>query len=372
MVFEGDGVSACAMCMCGYASPLVLLLALAALGSHPGFAEVAPRSRCADAGLRRPAAAAVLVTRAWTPTNKNKAQAKGGKWLMGLRGGKGMEGGTDAGGEQAGISGDAVGDGEQGGGLSLPLLRNLLDFSTRLTNTNTSDSNSSSGRAELDPEKMQWLNQALTSMVENTTDVFKNSISDLSLPENTPEEVRRKEVALENLEERVEQLDLAQGLYNLGGVGPVLTCLESAHGSIQQRAAGVVAACVQNNIDLKDAVVQLGALPKLLAVYSNRTLDSEVRAKALSAAGVLIRGNSTLELSFLHNQGLAMLRADMLIGEVRLRRKAVFTLSQLITSNPMLRAAVLKIESWEEGKGKGILPELVETISHPDAQVRAR
>lgn len=364
------------MCMGGYASPLVLFLALAALGGHPGFAEVVPRSRCADAGLRRPAAAAVLVTRAWTPAtsiknkNKNKAKALGGKWLMSLRGGKGMEGGTDAGGEQAGVSGDAVGDGEQGGGLSLPLLRNLLDFSTRLTNT--SDSVSSSERAELDPEKMQWLNQALTSMVENTTDVFKSSISDLSLPENTAEEVRRKEVALENLEERVEQLDLAQGLYNLGGVGPVLTCLESAHGSIQQRAAGVVAACVQNNIDLKDAVVQLGALPKLLAVYSNRTLDSEVRAKALSAAGVLIRGNSTLELSFLHNQGLAMLRADMLIGEVRLRRKAVFTLSQLITSNPMLRAAVLKIESWEEGKGKGILPELVETISHPDAQVRAR
>lgn len=263
--------------------------------------------------------------------------------------------------------GEVMGDDEQGGELlSMPILRSLLDFSTRMTNVSDDDR---SKMERLDPEKLAWFNRALNDMVENTTDVFRESIATLGNDESDSDKVLRKEVALENLEVRVEQLDLAQGLHNLGGFAPVVDCLESVHPSIQIRACGVIATCVHNHASMQDAAVRLGALPKLLAIYSNRTVDSGIRSRALSAAGVLIRGNSTLELTFLHNQGLQMLRADMLLAEVQLRRKAVFTLWQLIASNPLLRAAVLKVEAWEDGKGKGILPELVATISFPDPMV---
>mmetsp|Transcript_4434 Transcript_4434/g.11108 ORF Transcript_4434/g.11108 Transcript_4434/m.11108 type:complete len:411 (+) Transcript_4434:41-1273(+) len=254
----------------------------------------------------------------------------------------------------------AVGDGQN---LAMPLLRNLLDFSTKITNVSETPRN-----LTLDPERMQFLNNAMKAMIENTTSVFRDAIDSLSLSEDDPHNVRRKEVALENIAERVDHFDLAQGLKFLGGLQPVIDCLESPHSSIRGRAADAVAVACQNHEDMQNAVTEMKGLDRLASIYANRTEPSEVRTKVLYAISSLVQTNSTNQLSFLYNQGLAMLRADMQVAEPRLRRKAVFLLTQLMSSNPMLRTAVLKVEGGE-GKGKGVLPELVAAISFPDYQV---
>jgi len=216
---------------------------------------------------------------------------------------------------------------------------------------------------------MAFLQQALTSMVENTTDVFRSSISCLTLEEADEQDRKRKHEALAVLADRVEQLDLAQGLHNLGGFAPVIECLGSSYTEIRQGACDVVASCVQNNAPVQMAAMELGALPRLMDIYANRSLSAEERTKALAALSGLVRGNSTSELEFLQRSGLQMLRADMLLAEVRLRRKAIFTLGQLMASNPALRVAVLRIQSDEAGRSKGILPEIVSQIQFPDIQV---
>lgn len=257
---------------------------------------------------------------------------------------------------------------EEDKNIALPMLRNVLDFSTKITNINSPPRN-----LTLDPERVAFLNNALKSVIENTTNVFREAIVDLGLSEDDEENVRRKEVALENIAERVDHLDLAQGLKYLQGLEPIVECLGSRFSSIKGRAADAIAVACQNHADMQQAVTELGGLTRLASIYANRSQDSELRSKVLYAISSLIQNNSTNQLKFLYNEGLAMLRADIQLAETRLRRKAVFVLTQLISSNALLRQAMLKIENApknaSEGKGKGVLPELVAAISYPDYQV---
>ena len=103
-----------------------------------------------------------------------------------LRGGKSREGTAPA------------GDPAAGQGLQLPLLRNLLDFSTSLSaSANGTVSNiSAAAPASLDPERMAFLRNAFAEMVDNNTDVFATSISRLTLPEDCEANVSLKENAL--------------------------------------------------------------------------------------------------------------------------------------------------------------------------------
>jgi len=102
--------------------------------------------------------------------------------------------------------------------------------------------------------------------------------------------------------DRTEQMDIAEGLLNMGGLEPSIACLASNHSIIRQRAAEVIAAAVQNLDRLKEAAHNASALPKLIAVYVNRYESHETRSKALHAISALIQGNSSAELSFLFNQ----------------------------------------------------------------------
>ena len=256
-----------------------------------------------------------------------------------------------------------AGDVASAQGVQLPLLRNILDMTTSITAANNG-SNTSGSTAGLDPERMAFLQNAFTELLENTTDAFATAISRLHLPEESEENVLLKQRALAEIAERTESMDLAEGLLNMGGLGPAIECLASDFSTTRERAADVVAAAVQNLDKLREAAHGLGALDALIRVYSNRSEVPETRAKSLHAISALIRGNSSAELSFLYNQGLGLLRCDMQIGDVRVRRKALFVLSQLLRSNPLLRAAVAQVQRADNGTAdKGVLPELVQVMT---------
>ena len=57
--------------------------------------------------------------------------------------------------------------------------------------------------------------------------------------------------------------------------------------------------------------MEYGAFNKLMSIYTNLTQQTETRTKALHAISALIKGNTTCELTFLHQKGLATLRLDM-------------------------------------------------------------
>ena len=92
-------------------------------------------------------------------------------------------------------------------------------------------------------------------MLENTTDVFRQSIANLQDPEIDVESVERKERALEIIRDRVDHLDLAVGLDNMGGLKPTVACLDSTHSSIRWRAADVIAVAVINHEKLQQVGV---------------------------------------------------------------------------------------------------------------------
>ena len=131
--------------------------------------------------------------------------------------------------------------------IQFGVLRNLLNWSTSITNS----SQQNGTRAPLDPERIRWLQDAMNSLLENTTDVFRQSIGIIQEPDIDAESVERKEQALDIIRDRVEHLDLAVGLDNMGGLKPSVDCLESPHSTIRLRAADVIAAAVANHEKLQ-------------------------------------------------------------------------------------------------------------------------
>jgi hypothetical protein len=135
--------------------------------------------------------------------------------------------------------------------IQVPMLNNLLAFSTALTNT-TSEEHRNFG--PMDPERLAFLRNAMNEMLENTTDVFRKAVDHLLLEEESPDNIALKLLALEDLNERVHHMDLAVGLRNMGGFPPVLNCLSCRNSSVRWMAADVVATCVQNNAELQQVV----------------------------------------------------------------------------------------------------------------------
>lgn len=93
--------------------------------------------------------------------------------------------------------------------IQMPILNNMLRISTALTNVSSEEHQA---RTPLDPDRLAFLRNAMAEMLENTTDVFVMSVENLQLDEDSDENVHLKIVALENIIERVDHMDLAVGL----------------------------------------------------------------------------------------------------------------------------------------------------------------
>lgn len=188
----------------------------------------------------------------------------------------------------------------------------------------------------LSEEDRRWFMEAMQAQ---TVDVIKR-MKEITLVMQTPEQVLESqgvtsqdiEDMLDELQEHVESIDMANDLNSIGGLVPLLGYLKNSHANIRAKAAEVVSTIVQNNPRSQQLVMEANGLEPLL---SNFTSDPDVtaRTKALGAISSLIRHNKPAIAAFRLANGYAGLRDALSSESVRFQRKALNLIHYLLHEN---------------------------------------
>lgn len=217
------------------------------------------------------------------------------------------------------------------------------------------DGSSSSVFQEMSEERRQWLQEALSSIVEDT-DVKRmmTYLQILEKPHNTDGDdddddliITQKEDAFEDLSVIVDNLDNANDFHKIGGYHVMVKCLSSEHSSLRWRAADILAVCVQNNPYCQKAAMEMNILPKLTYLLVTDQLN-QVRIKALYAISCLTRDFPPAEEAFLKEDGFSMLIRAVQSENEKLITKSVFMLRNMLVTNPKHKETLFKMGFIEQ------------------------
>ncbi|KAK8561771.1 hypothetical protein V6N13_149079 [Hibiscus sabdariffa] len=188
----------------------------------------------------------------------------------------------------------------------------------------------------LSEEDRRWFMEAMQSQ---TVDVIQR-MKEITLVMKTPEQELEAqgvtaadiEDMLDELQEHVESIDMANDLHSIGGLIPLLGYLKNSHANVRAKAAEVVSTIVQNNPRSQQLVMEANGLEPLLSNFSSDS-DVKVRTKALYAISSLIRHNKPGIAAFRLANGYAALRDALGTENVRFQRKALNLIQYLLHEN---------------------------------------
>ncbi|CAK9179452.1 unnamed protein product [Ilex paraguariensis] len=197
-------------------------------------------------------------------------------------------------------------------------------------------SDGTSSNRNLSDEDRRWFMEAMQAQ---TMDVIKR-MKEITLVMQTPEQVLESqgvtpaeiEDMLDELQDHVGSIDMANDLHSIGGLVPLLGYLKNTHANIRAKAAEVVTTIVQNNPTSQQLVMEANGMEPLL---SNFTSDPDVaaRTKALGAISCLIMHNKPGIAAFRLANGYAALRDALSSESVRFQRKALNLVHYLLNEN---------------------------------------
>ncbi|KAK9920411.1 hypothetical protein M0R45_028966 [Rubus argutus] len=188
----------------------------------------------------------------------------------------------------------------------------------------------------LSDDDRKWFMEAMQAQ---SIDVVKR-MKEITLVMQTPEQVLEAqgvtpadiEDLLDELQEHVESIDMANDLHSIGGLVPLLGYLKNSHANIRAKAAEVVTTIVQNNPKSQQLVMEANGLEYLFSLFTSDP-DVTVRTKALGAISSLIRDNKPGITAFRLANGYAGLRDALGTESVRFQRKALNLISFLLREN---------------------------------------
>ncbi|XP_011007136.1 PREDICTED: hsp70 nucleotide exchange factor fes1-like [Populus euphratica] len=188
----------------------------------------------------------------------------------------------------------------------------------------------------LSEEDRRWFTEAMQSQ---SVDVIKR-MKEITLVMRTPEQVLESqgvtpadiEDLLDELQEHVESIDMANDLHSIGGLVPLLGFLKNTHASVRAKAAEVVTTIVQNNPRSQQMVMEANGFEPLLSNFTSDP-DVTVRTKALGAISSLVRHNKPGIAAFHLGNGFAALRDALGSENVRFQRKALNLIHYLLHEN---------------------------------------
>lgn len=138
--------------------------------------------------------------------------------------------------------------------------------------------------------------------------LMKQSMMVVANPEAADED---KEVALENFEMLIENLDNANNIENMKLWPAVIDQLYSENQTFQVLAASIVAIATQNNPSSQDAFVkQERGLGKLIELASTPSTPKELHWKSTFALASVIRNNEAATSKFIELKGLDCLSLE--------------------------------------------------------------
>ncbi|KAG0487832.1 hypothetical protein HPP92_006643 [Vanilla planifolia] len=185
----------------------------------------------------------------------------------------------------------------------------------------------------LSDEDRRWFMEA---MREHSVDVIQRMKEITEVMKTPPDVLESQGVStadiegmLDELQEHVESIDMANDLHSIGGLSPLLGYLKNSHPSIRAKAEDVVMTIVQNNPKGQQLVMETSGLEPLLSNFSSDP-DVTVRTKALGAISSLIRNNKAGVMAFKLANGYAALKDALISDDPKFQRKALNLIHYLL------------------------------------------
>ncbi|KAK1127650.1 hypothetical protein K0M31_003148 [Melipona bicolor] len=207
-------------------------------------------------------------------------------------------------------------------------LQGLLRFAMEATNSQNVTSNTQF--QPMDEERQEFLKQTLSSLSCNVIEELQRAIKLLSnvIDLRPDDDTSEHESALERIADFVDNIDIANDFYKIGGFTIFGPCLNSPHSSIRWRAADLIAELAQNNPFCQEKFLETGLFPTLLNMIDTDPAET-VRIKALYAVSCIVREHP-ISLTYMDlNDGYSVLLRAMQSPIKKLQIKSAFLLSSL-------------------------------------------
>lgn len=230
-------------------------------------------------------------------------------------------------------------------------VRGLLNWATRQQQEPPSEA-----VAPMEPERAQWLEEALKSMTVDDAQRIKEALNRLQDPASQAGMLRE---TLQNLQDIVDNLDNANDLQLLGG-WPVMThLLRHEDAGVRAAAAEVIATSVQNFEKAQNFALRNGTLGGLLALA--RDPDATCRKKAVLGLSTLVREFPPGQLAFIEQDGVDLFKTLLTDADEQVRTKSLFFLRHVCAFHAAAKDTV---------REAGLIPTLVCLVADESASTR--
>ncbi|CAG8492769.1 1402_t:CDS:2 [Funneliformis mosseae] len=189
-----------------------------------------------------------------------------------------------------------------------------------------------------DPEKRK-IDSEIIDVILGKSDAtqIREAIEVIS---NTNDTLENREIALDNLEMLVEQIDNANDIENMNLWPKILSFLSFPETSLRVHAVWVCGTAVQNNLKAQKAFAEKGGIRLILNLLNNQEEDKEVRSKALYAISGAIKhyppGLEQFEKEGGYEILLSLLQTS---NDLPILRKVVFLFNTLLLQDTTTVAA---------------------------------
>lgn len=183
----------------------------------------------------------------------------------------------------------------------------LIKFCLETTAKEDASGDVSSNIPPMDPDRRDWLEQAINSMTVDTTRqllenlaLVKETVAQLESDPNHDIALQKTCDALGNLTDLCEDMDYAVDFSKLDGFAIFKPLIGCKHEELIVKACELVAALVQNNPVCQDIAMQTRLLEKLVDFVDLKDSQQHLKARpyALYAVSSIIRSNPTVRRYF--------------------------------------------------------------------------
>jgi len=206
----------------------------------------------------------------------------------------------------------------------------------------------------LDEEKKTFLNEALSSLTVNVAEELQKAVKVLSNVINLrmDDDSSEYEDTLERMADFVDNIDIANDFYKIGGFSIFQPCLNSSHSNIRWRIADIIAELAQNNPFCQDKLLEAGVFPVLLSMI-DADPSEQARIKALYAVSCIVRGHPASLKYMDENDGYSVLLRAMQSPVEKLQIKSAFLLSSLCSKDDSnnIKYTLIKMGFIEQAAG---------------------
>ncbi|KAF8089845.1 hypothetical protein N665_0496s0051 [Sinapis alba] len=189
---------------------------------------------------------------------------------------------------------------------------------------------------QLSEEDRKWFTEAMQSQTFDVVKRMKEITQVMQTPQHVLEahDVTSQDIEdlLDELQDHVGSIDMANDLHSIGGLVPLLGYLKNSNASIRAKSADVISTMVENNPRSQQSVMEANGLESLLLNFTSDT-DTHSRTQALGAISSLIRHNKPGITGFLLANGYTGLEDALGSDSVRFQRKALNLLHYILQEN---------------------------------------